>query len=98
MEINARVTPCGAESIVYFMVENHSLGNAARTPGLFAIAELTAKVAVICSRTTHKLGSGKFCVYSRHWVKQTHTIGPTQHSFPRLWGIEKALARFLDSK
>ncbi len=83
---------------MYFMLENHSPGNAARTAGLFAIAELTAKGAVICFHTTHKLGGGKFCVYSRNWVKPTHTIAPSQHSFPRLWGIEKALARFLDSK
>ena len=49
MEINARVTPCGAESIAYFMVENRSRGNAVKTADRFAIAALTAKVAVICS-------------------------------------------------
>ncbi len=52
MEINARVTPCGAESIAYFMVEYRFQGNAVRTAGRFAIAALTAKVAVICFRTS----------------------------------------------
>ena len=46
----------------------------------------------------HKLGGGKFCVYTRNWVKPTHTIGPSQHSFPRMWGSEKALARFLEAR
>ena len=46
----------------------------------------------------HKLGGGKFCVYSRNWVKPTHTIGPSEHSFPRMWGSEKALARFLEAR
>ncbi len=49
MEINARVTPCGAESIAYFMAEYRFQGNAVRIAGLCAIAAQTGKVAVICS-------------------------------------------------
>ena len=49
-------------------------------------------------RFPHKLGGGKYCVCFRNGVKPTHTMGPGQHSFPRVWGIEKALARFLESR
>ena len=49
MEIDAKGTLCGAESIAYFMVEYRFQGNAVRTAGRFAIAAQTAKVAVICS-------------------------------------------------
>ena len=48
----AKVTRFGVGSIVYFMMENHSLGNAARIAGLCAIAVLTGKVAAICSHTS----------------------------------------------
>ena len=49
MAIPAKGMLCGAESIAYFMVENRSRGNAVKTADRFAIAALTAKVAVICS-------------------------------------------------
>ena len=46
----------------------------------------------------HKLGGGRYCVYSLRWVKPTYTIGPSQHSFPRLWGYEKVLARLIENR
>ncbi len=61
MEIVAKVTLYGAESIAYSTVASRFPVNPVRIAGLPAIAALTLKVAVICSpkaRRRRKIGGG----------------------------------------
>ena len=43
----------------------------------------------------HRIGGGKYCVYSLNWVRPTRTIGPSEPQLPRATAGEKQLIRIL---